>query len=180
MPTKLEFPVIQTDRLILRRFTENDTKNVFKGLSHPEVVKYYGIRFDRPEAVEEQMQWFADLERTGSGIWWAICCADHQTFYGAGGLNDISRVHKKAEIGFWLLKDFWGRGIMREALPLICQYGFRTLGLHRIEAFVETGNLNSKKTLQTIGFDHEGTMVDCETKNGRFISLDIFAKLNKQ
>jgi ribosomal-protein-alanine N-acetyltransferase len=60
---------------------------------------------------------------------------------------------------------------------LICNYGFNELGLHRIEGIVETENQNCKKAMAKLDFNHEGTMVECEVKNGRFISLDIYAKL---
>jgi ribosomal-protein-alanine N-acetyltransferase len=86
--------------------------------------------------------------------------------------------HKKAEIGFWLLPDFWGTGIMSEAIRLVCDYGFSQLGLHRIEAFVETKNINSKNIMEKMQFTNEGTMKDAEIKNAEFISLDLYAKLN--
>jgi ribosomal-protein-alanine N-acetyltransferase len=126
------------------------------------------------------MRWFADLEKTKTGIWWAICSVENQNFLGAGGLNNIQHYHKKAEIGFWLLPEFWGKGIMTEVLPLIYNYGFNTLGLHRIEGFVESENINCKKVLGKLNFRHEGTMKDCEIKNGKFISLDIYAALNHE
>lgn len=76
------------------------------------------------------------------------------------------------------MKDYWEQGIMTEAMPLICRYGFEKLGLHRIEGLVETDNLNCKNAMKKLYFNHEGTMKDCEIKNGNFISLDIYAKLN--
>lgn len=170
--------MIKTKRLLLRQFIENDLKNVFKGLSHPDVINYYGISFNSVESTKEQMAWFADLEGTGAGIWWAVCSLDNKKFYGAGGLNSISKEHRKAEIGFWLLTDFWGQDIMMEAMPVICNYGFENLGLHRIEGFVETDNINCKRAMAKLDFQHEGTMRDCEVKNGKFISLDIYAKIN--
>jgi [ribosomal protein S5]-alanine N-acetyltransferase len=69
---------------------------------------------------------------------------------------------------------------MTEAMPLICKYGFDKLGIHRIEGFVETENLICKKAMDKLDFKHEGTMRDCEIKNGRFISLDIYAKINNE
>jgi [ribosomal protein S5]-alanine N-acetyltransferase len=169
--------IIKTNRLLLRQFVDNDIENVFKGLSHPKIIKHYGISFDSIEATKEQMSWFADLEKDGTGMWFAVCSLDNNTFYGAGGLNSLSQEHKKAEIGFWLLPDFWGQGIMKEAMPLICDYGFDKLGLHRIEGFVEAENTNCKKAMAKLDFRHEGTMKDCEIKNGKFISLDMYAKL---
>jgi [ribosomal protein S5]-alanine N-acetyltransferase len=62
-------------------------------------------------------------------------------------------------------------------MPLICTYGFEALGLHRIEGLVESDNRNCKNAMRKLDFRHEGTMVDCEMKNGKFISLDIYAKL---
>jgi len=175
-PMQREFPTIKTERLLLRQFNDNDLENVYRGLSHPEIIKYYGVRYDSLEATNAQMKFFADLEKNGTGIWWAICSPDNTVFYGAGGLNSLSREHRKAEIGFWLLPGFWGNGIMQEAMPLIWNYGFDTLQLHRIEGIVETENSNCKKAMAKLGFIHEGTMRECEIKNGRFISLDIYAK----
>lgn len=82
------------------------------------------------------MEFFSDLEKNETGAWWAICAAGSHEFYGAGGLNNVSKEHKKAEIGFWLLTEYWGKGIITAALPLICNHGFDALGLHRIEAIV--------------------------------------------
>ena len=172
-----EFPIIKTERLLLRQFVDNDLENVFKGLSHSEIIKYYGVSFQTLEATKEQMTFFADLDKNETGIWWAVCSADNNTFYGAGGLNSLNKEHKKAEIGFWLISEFWGKGIMKEAMPLICNYGFNNLELHRIEGFVESENTNCKNAMAKLDFQHEGTMKECEIKNGRFISLDIYAKV---
>lgn len=174
------FPTIKTDRLLLRRFIDTDLENVFKGLSHPDIIKHYGVSFRTLEDTKEQMTWFENLEKEETGIWFAVCSKDNNTFYGAVGLNSLNKEHKKAEIGFWLLTDFWGQGIMKEAIPLICDYGFDKLGLHRIEGFVESDNTNSKKAMSKLNFQHEGTMKDCEIKNGKFISLDIYARLKDQ
>lgn len=122
-----DFPILKTERLQLRRITESDLENIYNGLSNPDVIKHYGISFNSLEATKEQMTWFADSKQ----FWWAICSIDNETFYGAGGLNDFSKEHKKAEIGLWLLPDFWGKGIMTEVMPLICNYGFEKLGIHR-------------------------------------------------
>lgn len=173
----MTFPILKTERLLLRQFIDSDLGNVFKGLSHPDIIKYYGVSYQTLEATKAQMKFFADLEKNETGIWWAVCSPDNKTFYGGGGLNSLSKEHKKAEIGFWLLPDYWGKGFMTEAMPLICNYGFNELGIHRIEGIVETENLLCKKAMEKLQFVHEGTMKECEVKNGKFISLDIYAML---
>jgi ribosomal-protein-alanine N-acetyltransferase len=104
---------------------------------------------------------------------------EDDSFLGAGGLNDLSKEHKKAEIGFWLQPEFWGKGLMTETMPLIFNYAFQSIGLHRIEGFVETENIGCKKALAKLQFTLEGTMQDCEIKNDTFISVSIYAKLNE-
>ncbi|MCB0651418.1 MAG: GNAT family N-acetyltransferase [Saprospiraceae bacterium] len=169
------FPALTTPRLRLRPITDQDLPHIFKGLSHPDITKYYAVSFDSLEATRAQMTWFANLEKTGTGIWWAVCDRNNGDFLGAGGFNNLSREHQKAEIGFWLLPAHWGKGIMKETLPLICDYGIEMLALHRIEGFVEAENLNCKRAMAKLDFVHEGCMKDCEVKNGKFISLDIYA-----
>lgn len=171
---KKVLPSLTTPRLLLRDIIETDRPSIYAGLSDPKVIQYYGIHFESLEATKEQMVWFADPKQA----WWAVCSRDNKTFYGAGGLNNITSEHNKAEIGFWLLPEFWGQGIMAEAFPLICDYGFKELNLHRIEGFVETHNHNCKKAMAKLDFHYEGTMQDCEVKNGKRISLDMYALLN--
>lgn len=170
-----KIPTIKTDRFLLREITNTDKENIFSGLSNPAVIQFYGISFDSLEATEEQMIWFADKKQA----WWAICSLDNQTFYGAAGLNDIDHEKHTAEIGLWLLPNFWGMGIMSEVLPIIANYGLNELQLDRIEGFVESDNLKCKKAMAKLDFKNEGTMKDCEIKNGKLISVDVYAKTNK-
>ena len=98
-------------------------------------------------------------------------------FLGAGGLNDWDQKNQKAEIGFWLLPESWGKGYMTEAMPAICNYAFNNMNIHRIEGFVESNNAGCKKALAKLSFEHEGRMLDCEIKDGNFISVDIYASI---
>lgn len=171
---------MKTDRLILRDIIQSDIQNIHKGLSHPDVIKYYGVSFMTLEATQEQMDWYANLEKTGTGKWFAVCSPDGGIFYGAGGYNDVDKNHRRAEIGFWLLPEYWGKGYMGEAMSAIFEYGFDKLNLHRIEGFVDHENKKCKSAVAKVGFVYEGTMKDSEVKNGEFRSTDIYAKFNPQ
>jgi [ribosomal protein S5]-alanine N-acetyltransferase len=166
---------IQTEKLLLRPFRPEDIDQVYRGLSHPEVIRYYGVSYKTLEETKVQMAFFEDLERDQTGRWWAVCSPDDAVFYGAGGLNNWSQAHRKAEIGFWLLPEYWGQGLMQQAMPLICKHAVTEMNIHRIEGFVETDNASCKKAIEKLGFQLEGTMRDCEVKAGRFISLDIYS-----
>lgn len=172
------FPCLTTARLSLRQFTPQDVEHVYQGLSHPSVIRYYGVNFQTLADTENQMEWFRNLESSGTGIWWAIFSIDGATFVGAAGFNNLSREHHKAELGFWMLPEHWGKGYMTEALEAVIAHGLDKLQLHRIEAFVEEGNENSSRTLLKQKFEHEGTLRDYEIKNGHFISVHVFAKIS--
>lgn len=174
----MAFPLLNTDRLLLRQIEKEDIQYIFEGLSHPEVIRYYGVSYTSIESTKEQMNWYSNLEKSKTGIWWAISSKDTKNFYGAIGFYGIRKEHKKAEFGYWLLPEFWGMGYLRESGLKALAYGFDTLGFHRVEAFVETENLASAKTLEKLGFQFEGRMRDSEIKNEKYITVDIFAKIN--
>lgn len=172
------FPNLDTDRLELRQIRSDDLDLIYKGLSHPEVIRFYGVQFATRNDTKEQMQWYRDLEASAKGIWWAIC-SKNGAFLGAAGFNEVDDANQKCEVGFWLLPEHWGQGIVREVLAAILPYAFTTMKMHRIEAYVETQNVNSKRVLEKCGFEQEGTLRECEVKEGERISLDLFALLNK-
>ncbi len=174
---KLTPPSLFGSGLLLRPIIDDDIHNIFKGLSHPDIIKYYGVSFNSLEATQEQMDWYKELVLKESGIWFAICSLDNNNFLGAIGLSSLDKKSRKAELGFWLFPEFWGQGIMAKAVPILLHYGFNTLSLHRIEAFVETENQNCKTIMKKLEFQCEGTMIDCEIKDGKFISLEIYSKI---
>ncbi|MBX2871541.1 MAG: GNAT family N-acetyltransferase [Saprospiraceae bacterium] len=173
----VQFPSFVTERLALRQIQPEDQIHIFNGLSHPHVIQYYGVSFDTYEATQEQMEWYKQLWQEQTGIWWGIYDREDQCFLGACGYNEYQATHHKIELGYWLLPEYWGKGYVQEALRKIIPYAFQQLQIERIEAFVETGNDASDKVLLKQGFQYEGTMRNCESKNGSFISLKIFALL---
>lgn len=169
------FPMMITSRLSLKQILAEDVEHVYRGLSHPQVIRYYGVSYQTLEKTEEQMRWYRELE---SGCWWALRTLKNATFIGAAGFNNLNREHRKAELGFWLLPECWGNGYMSEALKPIIAYGQEIMQLHRIEAFVESENRSSCSTLLKQGFRQEGSLRDSEIKNGQFISVHVFAKIS--
>lgn len=170
--------LLESANLLLRPVRDTDIEFVFQGLSHAEVIRYYGVSFISLEQTKIQMDWYATLEREKTGRWWAICDHRDEHFYGAIGFNDIHPAHHRAEIGFWLMPAYWGKGFVSEAASLIIKHAFEEISLHRLYAYVETDNTNSKKLLQKLQFVNEGTMKEYEMKNGKWIDMEIYALHN--
>lgn len=158
----------------------SDLVNVYTGLSDPEVIRYYGVSYKTLEETKAQISWYLQVQQEESGLIFAICSPDNLNFYGSCGLYYLKPEHRKAEIGFWLLKDFWGQGIMSESIPMVCRFGFEHFHLNRIESIVESENIACKNLMAKTGFRYEGTMEQAEIKNGRFINLEMYAKLRDQ
>jgi len=171
---------MKTQNYHLRPIQDSDIENIFKGLSDPEITKYYDVHFPTLEATKEQMEWYAKLQKDGTGIWWGIYGNDDSQFRGTGGFCDLSKEHQRAEIGLWLLKEYWGQGILKEVMPELFNYGFNDLGLNRIEGYVVDTNKKCKSALAKINFTHEGTMREYEFKDGGLIDVAIFAILKKE
>ncbi len=171
------FPEINTQRFCLRKIVSTDQQQIFEGLSDKNVIKYYGVSCNTFEETKVQMEWYDNLLKTETGIWWGISFHGLPGLIGACGFNNISMEHKKTEMGYWLLPQNWKKGIMIEVIPSIINYAFNILNLHRIEATVEIDNLASKKLLSKLGFEYEGILKECELKNEKFIDLGYYALL---
>lgn len=170
-------PSLHTRRLLLRPVETADQPMIFRGLSHPDVIRYYGVSYQSLEATGAQMDFYRELVEQGTGAWWVLCDKETGLFYGAAGFNHYQAAHQKAELGYWLLPEHQRKGMAREAVSFLCDWALTHCALHRIEAQVETGNTSSAQLLLATGFLYEGTLVDCEIKNGQFISLEMYARL---
>lgn len=166
-----------TGNYFLKEIEESDIHNIHKGLSDPDITKYYDVHFSTIEDTKIQMEWYRNLQEEGTGQWWGIYNKESQDFCGAGGFNSLEKKHKKAEIGLWLLKEYWGQGILKEVMPKLFEMGFSQLDLNRIEGYVVSENVKCKRALEKVNFTYEGTMRECEIKNGVKISVDIYSIL---
>jgi len=171
---------MQTKNYYLKEIEASDIKSIHRGLSNPNVTKYYDVHYETLEDTKEQMTWYANLKKNDTGLWWGVFDKTTNAFYGAGGYNDLDKNNRRAEIGFWLLEEYWGRGIMKVVFPTLIELGFTTLDLNRIEGYVVSENSKCKKAIKKINFTYEGTMREFEIKNGKKISLDVYSILKSE
>lgn len=169
------FPKFYFGNYVLRNIQKKDICNVFAALSHPDVIAHYGVSYKSLDATTEQMLWYEQLIAEHKGIWWGIAKREGDELIGACGFNDWLPVHRRIELGYWLLPEYWRQGIMRAALPAILRYAFLQMSVHRVHADVEPENLASSNLLRTLGFVHEGTLRDVEYLDERYVSLHQFS-----
>ena len=169
----------ETDRLKLRKVVADDIHLIYAGLGNKKVTQHYDVHFNSIEETKGQMNWYNNLEISTTGLWWVIFDKATNTFVGAGGYCEMDNFHKRAEIGFWLLPEYWGRGYMQEAMTKLFEVGFEHLNLNRIEAFVISDNAKCKRAIEKVGLHHEGTFREYEIKDGKLIDVDIYSILKR-
>ena len=116
-------------------------------------------------------------EQQGQPVHWTIRSAD-DALIGVCGFDgfQVGKSHR-AEVGYWLAKPFWGRGMMTAVVQRVCQYAFEEFGLVKINAHVVTHNPASARVLEKCGFVQEGLLRKHFLKDGQFIDVKLFALL---
>lgn len=150
------FEPIRTDRLILRPVREADAEAMFDILRHPDVAQFFGMPpVTELSMAKERCEGMARdfAERTSFRL--GLELAETGEFLGTGGFWRFVTPHFRAEIGYELGREHWGKGYMTEALRPILQRGFDA-GLNTVEANIHPDNANSRRVLERLGFREEG------------------------
>ena len=174
------FPILETDRLLLRRVDKNDANEILAIRSDPENMKY----IPRPlvTTIEEALEHIAMIDakiENNEGINWAITLKGNPMLIGVIGHYRIKPEHYRAEIGYMLHPDYHRRGIASEAIKAVVDYGFNEMKLHSIEGVIAPENLASGKVLEKNGFVKEAHFRENEYYNGKFLDAVIYSILNK-
>lgn len=174
------FPNLETERLLLRRVNDTDVNEIFQLRSNPETMKY----IPRPlvTTTEEALEHIATIDAridSNEGINWAITLKGDSKLIGIIGHYRIKPEHYRAEIGYMLLPEYSGKGIISEAVEEAIRYGFEVMQLHSIEAVIDPDNIGSARVLEKLQFAKEAHFKENEYFEGRFWDSVIYSKLNK-
>lgn len=170
------FPVLTTNRLILRQIRPEDFKSVFDIFSRPEVTDFYNLdSFQTDEPAKALVDSFIQRFHNKQGIRWGISFKGDTKLIGTCGLQNLVIQHSRAEIGYDLNPDFWRTGIMSEAIKEILRYCFNIVRLNRIEALCMQGNYASISLLKKCNFQLEGTVRQYAYWKGHYHDLILLS-----
>jgi ribosomal-protein-alanine N-acetyltransferase len=147
------FPILSTEHLILRQLSMEDEKEIYFIRTDPSLNKYV----NKPETKSiEDVRQFIDKINNGIAknecLYWVICLKHNGQMCGTICLWNIDKEKRQAETGYTLLPQFQGKGIMREALDAVTNFGFNQMKLLIIEAYTHKDNANSFKLLERGGY----------------------------
>jgi ribosomal-protein-alanine N-acetyltransferase len=149
--------MLETERLILRKFVPEDLEKLIELRSDDEVIKYLGgRRLQNPEAIEKRMRFYMDCyAKYGYGMC-AMIWKDTGEMIGWSGLQPLEETGE-TEVGYGMIREFWGKGIGCEAARAWLGYGFEKAGLERIVAVAAPENAGSWRIMEKCGMRREKT-----------------------
>lgn len=170
-------PILETPRLVLRALRDEDASALYAIHSDPVTMRYWATPpWSSPDQAQAMLARARDGFAAGDALRFAVIERDGDALVGTCTLFGIDATHRRAEVGYVLARERWGRGVMREALTALLDYAFGPLGLHRVEADVDPRNVASVGLLERLGFAREGLLrerwrVSGEVSDSVFLGL---------
>lgn len=162
------FPYLETKNLILRRLDHADTNDLFEMRKDPRMNEYTDTKAD---ATTEDTREYIDRMNKGiednKWIIWGIEHKQSNKVIGTVCIWNLDWEQESGELGYGIIPDYQGRGLMKEALTRVIEYGFNVLKLRIIDAYTEENNVKSVKLLERCNFteadrvDEEGCFNNC-------------------
>lgn len=173
----MNFEILETERLYLRKLTDELYEEILLNGSDGQIYMYLNI--DGESVAKEK-----EKAKKGFGMFnkslliFQLIDKETQQIIGWCGYHTWFREHRRAELGYALNREeAKRRGFMAEALEAVIGYGFKVMNLHRVEALVAPDNIPSLKLVQKFGFIKEGYLREHYFKNGVFEDSVFFALL---
>lgn len=174
------FPVIETERLLLRQVVPEDAAAIYAILSDDEVTRYYDIEtMTDPAQAAAMIRRMDQRYKRGESIRWGIVRKEDGALIGTCGYH-LRPVKFRAGIGYDLARAYWRQGYMFEAVHAVLDFGFETLEFNRVEAMVMVRNDASAGLLRKLGFAEEGILKEHAFFKGRYHDLRRFALLRRE
>lgn len=182
MLTHIGTNTIETERLILRRFTYKDNEAMLKHWIADEKIQslYSEPVYTTKEAVNELLNKYISSYEKSDYYRWAIIEKISDECIGQIAFFLVDNKNHFAEIEYCIGSEFQCRGYATEATKAIIKYGFEKINLHKIQICTKTINEPSKRVIEKCGFTYEGMLRDYFYQNGGYVGRLYFSMLKKE
>ena len=172
---------LSTARLTLRPPRRGDEDALFALHSDAEVMRYFSEPpWTDPERAARQIDDDAAAFERGGFFRFSIVLNETQRMIGNCTLYALHRQNRRAEIGYALQRQHWGKGYMNEALEALLAFAFNDLGLNRLEADIDPRNEASKVCLERLGFVSEGFLRERWIVGGEVCDSELYGLLRRE
>jgi ribosomal-protein-alanine N-acetyltransferase len=177
-----DLPEIETQRLLLRKMRLEDAEAMFAYASDPKVTRY--VPWDTHRSIEDSESFLTfAIEGYEKGDFggWGVVLKDSGVFIGTCGLDaGYAPEHARAELGYVLSREHWGKGLMPEAVRAVIAFGFVRIGLNRVEARCIAENTASARVMEKAGMTYEGTLREREFIKGAYRDMKLYSILRRE
>lgn len=172
------FPLIETERLLLREPVRDDVPALFALRSDERVMRHVPRPMARTmDDVAALIDLMASDREASMGVTWAIARKPDRTMIGTIGFYRLDLENHRAEVGYLLAPDHQGCGIMAEALSAVVRVGFDRFHFHGIEAITDPRNTASNRVLERAGFERDALLRQNFLWNGEFQDSAVYSIL---
>ncbi len=177
----INMPLLKTERLTLRPMRTSDAYDMYEYACREDVTEYL-LWSPHPSvgATRDYLAYIEDRYRRGEFYDWAVTLSDSGKMIGTVGFTRIDTQHNLGEIGYVLNPEYHRKGYGSEAASRIVEFGFSTLGLHRIEAKFMMGNIASLHLMEKLGMTFEGYRRDSMLVKGKYRTIGICSILENE
>lgn len=182
MLTHIGTQTIETERLILRRFSLSDADSMLENWIADEKIQsmYSEPVYTTKEAVEELLNNYIGSYKKEDYYRWAIVLKETGVCIGQIAYFLIDSKNHFAEIEYCIGSAFQCKGYATEATKAIIHYGFKKMNLHKVQICTKEINVPSKRVIEKCGFTYEGTLRDYFYRNGEYIGRLYFSMLRNE
>lgn len=167
---------LETPRLILRKYTLEDSESMFRNWANDDEVSRF-LTWPTHKSVQDSREiismWINEYNNEKSYMW---CIELKEVHEPIGGISvvHLSEEISSAEIGYSIGKAYWHQGITSEALSAIMDFLFNQVGVNRIEAKHDSNNPNSGKVMMSCGLKYEGTRLMADRNNSGICDVVLY------
>ncbi|HEX2952943.1 MAG TPA: GNAT family N-acetyltransferase [Bacillota bacterium] len=172
----MKTPILESERIVLRPLSLNDAEHIFKSwTSDPEVAKF--MIWDQHQRVDDTIEWLKIEEENVDSeehYTWGFVLKETGELFGSGGIG-FNQEHDCFEMGYNIMKKYWGQGLTTEAGEVILDFAIHTLGEKKLFCRHAVDNIGSKKVMLKLGFKYcsDSTYVSFSGQK-HFLSKDYY------
>ena len=165
----------------LREWRLSDAKDLASALSNENVLNNLRDGLPYPYTEEDAREYIsAMLARDKNEIFAFSICIDDRAVGSIGAFRQNNIHSRTAELGYYLAEEYWGNGVMTDAVCEICDRIFRETNILRIYAEPFAYNVGSRRVLEKSGFHLEGIMKNNAVKKGKVLDMALYARTREQ
>lgn len=165
----------------IRKWELSDAKDLAAALSNKKVQDNLRDGLPYPYTEQDGKEFISAMLSADENETFAFSITVDDMVIGSIGIFRQGNIHRQtAELGYYIAEEYWGKGIMTEAVKQICEYVFGNSDIIRIYAEPFAYNIASCRVLEKVGFQYEGTLRSNAVKNSKVIDMKMYSLLKEE